>query len=104
MPTLVTIAAFLATLCGALALYGWLENRKESLPSRFRKIAAGAGAPRRTLLGDAGKRLAELKKQLLTRPPDADELLEMFTGKELSGARLLLSRAGPGYWAGFQWM
>lgn len=94
MTAVVTIAAFLAIVLGALGLFAWLERRKESAAVRLRKMAAGAREPRTSALDGLGKRFAEFRKRLTTKPPDSEELVEMFLGKELTGARLLLSQAG----------
>jgi tight adherence protein C len=76
-------------------LYLWLGARKESLPERFKEIVGEeAGVPRGRIVASAGEWLGKLRKWLSAKTPTESELVEMFSGKELTGGRLLLNQAG----------
>lgn len=94
MITFITLNVFLATVFGVLAIYMWLESRKESLPSRVRMFASGPAKPSRNLYGIVKEWMTDTWRRFMTKAPGADEFLALFTGKELSGSRLLLSQAG----------
>jgi tight adherence protein C len=90
-----SISIFLATAVGALGLYLWLESRKESLPQRFKEIVgAEAGAPRGRIAISAEEWLGKFRKWFASKAPTEIELVEMLSGKELAGGRLLLNQAG----------
>jgi tight adherence protein C len=90
-----SISIFLATAIGAIGLYLWLEARKESLPQRFKEIVGEeAGAPRGRIAASAGEWLRDLRKWFAAKAPSEIEIVEMLSGKELSGGRLLLNQAG----------
>ena len=90
-----SISIFLATAVGALGLYLWLEARKESLPQRFKEIVGEeAGAPRGRIAASAEEWLGKLRKRFTAKAPSEIELVEMLSGKELTGGRLLLNQAG----------
>jgi tight adherence protein C len=90
-----SISIFLATAIGALGLYLWLESRKESLPQRFKEIVgAEAGAPRGRIAESAEEWLGKFRKWFASKAPTEIELVEMLSGKELAGGRLLLNQAG----------
>jgi tight adherence protein C len=73
----------------------WLEARKESLPQRFKEIVGEeAGAPRGGIAASAGEWLGKVRKRFAAKAPTEIELLEMLSGKELAGGRLLLNQAG----------
>jgi len=92
---LLSVSIFLATAIGTIGLYLWLEARKESLPQRFKEIVGGeAGNPRGRMVGSAGEWLGKLQKQFAITAPTEKELVEMLSGKELTGGRLLLNQAG----------
>jgi len=90
-----SISIFLATAIGSIGLYLWLEARKESLPQRFKEIVGEEeGAPRGRMVASAGEWLGKLRKQFAAKAPTEIELVEMLSGKELTGGRLLLNQAG----------
>jgi tight adherence protein C len=91
----VSITIFLATAVGTIGLYLWLGARKESLPQRFKEIVGEeAGAPRGGIAASAGEWLGKVRKRYAAKAPTEIELLEMLSGKELTGGRLLLNQAG----------
>jgi len=90
------ISTFLATALGVLGIFLLLERKRESLPERFRKIAdsgkaEGAGT---SATGWANKRFSTLRNRFKRRSHPGEELVERISGKELTGARLLLNQAG----------
>jgi len=92
---IISISIFLATTVGTIGLYLWLEARKESLPHRFKEIVGeAAGDPRGRLVASAGEWLGKVRKQFAAKAPTEIELVEMLSGKELKGGRLLLNQAG----------
>lgn len=94
MITFIAFNVFLATIFGILAVYLWLESRKESLPRRVKMFVSGPAKPGRNLYGIVKEWLADTWKRFVTKTPGRDEFLALFTGKELTGSRLLLSQAG----------
>ncbi len=94
MILIVTITVFLATVLATLAAYFWVERRKESLPRRLREAVSAPEEARSSVFGDAARRLGEKWRRLTAKSPRQEDLVAMFTGKELSGGRLLLSQAG----------
>jgi tight adherence protein C len=90
-----SISIFLATAIGSIGLYLWLESRKELLPQRFKEIVGEeAGVPRGRIAASAGEWLGNIRKWFAAKAPTEIELLEMLSGKELTGGRLLLNQAG----------
>jgi len=90
-----SVSIFLATAVGTIGLYLWLEARKESLPQRFKEIVGEeAGAPRGRMVASAEKWIGKLRKRFVEKAPAEIELLEMLSGEELTGGRLLLNQAG----------
>ena len=90
-----SISIFLATAIGSIGLYLWLEARKESLPERFKEIVGEeAGAPRGRTVASAGEWLGKFRKRFAAKAHTDIELVEMLSGKELTGGRLLLNQAG----------
>jgi len=76
-------------------LYLWLEARKEALPQRFKEIVGEeAGAPRDRMVASAGEWLGKFRKRFSAKASTEIELVEMLSGKELTGGRLLLNQAG----------
>jgi len=76
-------------------LYLWLEARKESLPQRFKEIVGEeAGTPPGRMVESAGDWLGKVRKRFATKAPTETELVEMLSGKELTGGRLILNQAG----------
>lgn len=91
---IVTVTIFLATALVTLALFWWMEGRKESLVRRFREAASPPEETSGSIFGNARKRFGERWKRLTSKSPRHEELVAMFTGEELRGARLLLNQAG----------
>jgi len=94
MMLLISLSIFLAIALTGFALYVWMEGRRETLAERLKEAVAdepdarrepGAGA--RGWFGALGARLAGERR-------GEKELLEVLTGKELTGARLRLNQAG----------
>ena len=90
-----SVSIFLATAVGTIGLFLYLEARKESLPQRFKEIVGEeAGAPRGQMVESAGEWLGKFRKRFAAKAPTENELVEMLSGKELTGGRLLLNQAG----------
>jgi len=90
-----SISIFLAMAIGSIGLYLWLESRKESLPHRFKEIVGEeARAPLGRIAAFAGEWLGNVRKRFAAKAPTEIELVEMLSGKELTGGRLLLNQAG----------
>jgi tight adherence protein C len=90
-----SISIFLATAVGTIGLFLWLGARKESLPQRFKEIVGEeAGAPRGRIGASAGEWLGKFRERFSAKAHTDIELVEMLSGKELTGGRLLLNQAG----------
>jgi tight adherence protein C len=91
----ISISVFVATLLGCVAFYWWQESRRESLPGRL-KDTANERVRAQSSYGADGQRswLGWLRRQFRRRAGGEAELLEMLSGKELTGERLLLNQAG----------
>jgi tight adherence protein C len=95
MILLISLSIFLAIALGVFALYWWIENRRESLPHRFREaMSKETVAPGREGLVAMRNRFGTLRSRFFAKAPVETELMEMLSGKELTGARLLLNQAG----------
>ncbi len=94
MIAFISFNVFLATVFGVLALFFWLESRKESLPQRVRQFSSGPAKTDRNMFVEVKDWIANSWKRFMSKTPGKDEFLALFTGKELSGTRLLLSQAG----------
>ena len=91
----ISVSIFLATVVGTIGLYLWLEARKESLPQRFKEIVGEeADAPSGRIAASAGEWLGKFRSWFAAKAPTEIELVEMLSGKELTGGRLLLNQAG----------
>ena len=90
-----SITIFLATAIGSIGLYLLLEARKEALPQRFKEIVGeAADATSGRMVAFAGEWLGKFRKWFAAKTPTEIELVEMLSGKELTGGRLLLNQAG----------
>jgi tight adherence protein C len=90
-----SISIFLATAIGSVGLYLWLEARRESLPQRFKEVVGEAeGVAPGRVVASAGEWLGKIRKRFAAKAPTEIELVEMLSGKELTGGRLLLNQAG----------
>lgn len=94
MILIVSVSVFLATVVGTIGLYWILEARKSSLEQRLRDVVGGAGLAGKDNAESAGKWLDWIRERFSGRPQAESELLEVLSGKELAGARLLLNQAG----------
>lgn len=94
MIVFIAFNVFLATLFGVLVVFFWLESMKESLSHRVRQFSPGSQKTDRNLFRETRGRVAETWKRFVSKTPTKEEFLALFTGKELSGTRLLLSQAG----------
>jgi tight adherence protein C len=90
-----SVSIFLAMAVGTIGLYLWLESRRESLPQRFKEIVGEeAGAPQGRIVASAAEWFGKFRKRFAAKAPTEIELVEMLSGKELTGGRLLLNQAG----------
>lgn len=90
-----SVSIFLAMAVGTFGLYLWLESRKESLPQRFKEIVGEeAGDSRGRMGASAGEWLGKFRNRFAAKATTEIELVEMLSGKELIGGRLLLNQAG----------
>jgi tight adherence protein C len=94
MALLITVTIFLATVLAALALYWWLEERRETLPRRFEELVGSSKGDMGANLSNAAKWIEKLRMRFATTLGGETELVERLSGKELTGSRLLLSQAG----------
>lgn len=95
MALMISLTIFLAVALGTIALYWWLENRKESLPHRLKEAVSedagtGVGGGQNVFR----KWYETLRGRFSPKRGGEAELLEMLSGKELLGSRLLLNQAG----------
>lgn len=93
---LVSLTVFLAGILAVVALYLWMEGKRESIPERFKEFASPPAAEARSgiLGGIAGKWFEGVRNRFARKRPQKEEIVELLTAKELHGARLLLNRAG----------
>ena len=94
MILIVSVSVFLAAVVGTIGLYWILDSRKESLQQRLREVVGEAGLPGKESAESAGTWLGWIRARFAGRPRAESELLEVLSGKELAGARLLLNQAG----------
>ena len=90
----ILIGVFFATALTVLALFFLMESRKESLPQRVKEIVSPPMKSRPGVFQATKERLAGTWKRFQSRSPTRDEILTLFLGGQLSGARLLLNKAG----------
>ena len=94
MVILISFSIFLATAFVTLGLYWWLDSRRESLPQRFRDVVGGGERPGGGFIESAEGWLGRIRDRFTRKAQAETELVEMLSGKELEGARLLLNQAG----------
>ncbi len=94
MVVFISLNVFIATVFGVLAIFFLLESRKESLPQRVKQFTSAPAKDGRNVFAEARNWIAEIWKRFMSKTPGKEEFLALFTGKELSGTRLLLSQAG----------
>jgi tight adherence protein C len=91
---IVTIAVFIATALGVLALYWMIESRSESLPQRLKEISA---PPAESVSGGGGKIskwFLAFGKRFDRKERVQEKIVEMVTSEKLGATRMLLSQAG----------
>ena len=92
---LIPLSIFLATVLVVFGLYWWLETRSESLTQRLQEaVGKESGTRVERWLDAARNRFGALQGRFSVKPAQETELLERLSGKELTGARLLLNQAG----------
>jgi tight adherence protein C len=91
---LISFSVFLATTAAAIGVYWFLEARRESLPQRIKEVVGDSDAPAQGGIESAGKWFDKIRNRVSSKPKAETELLEVLSGKELAGARLLLNQAG----------
>ncbi|MBW6504423.1 type II secretion system F family protein [bacterium] len=95
MILLISLSIFLAAALAGFALYLWLETRRESLEQRLQEaVSKESGTRTEGLLEAVRNRLGALQGRISAKPTGETDLLERLSGKELTGARLLLHQAG----------
>ena len=94
MIVLIIIGVFFTTILTVLALFFLMESRKESLPQRVKEIVSPTTKSRLGVFQVIKEWLAGTWKRFQSRTPTKDEVLTLFLGGQLSGARLLLNKAG----------
>ena len=94
MILLISFSVFLATTAAAIGVYWFLEARRESLPQRIKEVVGDSDAPAQGGIESAGKWFDKIRNRVSSKPKAETELLEVLSGKELAGARLLLNQAG----------
>jgi tight adherence protein C len=91
---LVSVSVFLGTAILMIGVFGILEARKESLQHRLREVV-GATDLQGGAAAESGRGwLDRIRARFSGKPHAEHELVERLSGKELGGARLLLSQAG----------
>jgi len=91
---LVAVAVFVSlALCG-LAVYFWMEGRRETLTERFKGVVSEEPSPDRSGLTEWKNRLERFRKRFLPKPPEQKEIVDLIVGEKLSGVRLYLNQAG----------
>lgn len=92
---LISLSIFLAMALTGLALYFWLDTRRESLAQRLQEtVSKESGTRTEGLLEAARNRFGALQGRFSAKPSGETDLLDRLSGKELAGARLLLHQAG----------
>lgn len=95
MILLISLSIFLAMALTGLALYFWLDTRRESLSSRLQEaVRKESGTRTEGLLETARNRFGALQRRFSAKPTGESDLLDRLSGKELTGARQLLHQAG----------
>lgn len=94
MILIVAVSVFFATAAGAFGIYWILDYRRESLHQRFKEVVGKAAAPDDGVVESAGKWLDRFRERFTSKPVVETDLVDMLSGKELGGARLLLNQAG----------
>ncbi|MBP2676275.1 MAG: Bacterial type secretion system protein domain protein [Deltaproteobacteria bacterium] len=94
MDLIIAGTIFLAAALAALALYWWLEARRETLPQRFKELVGDTVEVGGDAIDAPQRWIGKIRDRFKTNPPREAEIVEMFSGKALSGSRLLLNNAG----------
>jgi len=85
---------FLVMALAALALYWWLEARRETIPHRFKEVVGDTSEGGGDAIDATQKWIGKIRDRFKAKPRRDAEIVEMFSGKGLSGSRLLLNNAG----------
>jgi len=90
-----TIAVFLATALGVLAIYWLIESRSESLPQRLKEFAVSP-PDKKSLWGRKGisERFGGALERLKQTERIKKDIVSMVTSEQLAGTRMMLSQAG----------
>ncbi len=91
---LVASSVFLITVLGVVAVSLWLEDRRGSLPQRFKEVASPPATRSGNLQAKAREWLERTRKRFSAKLRREEEIVEILSGKELVGARLMLNQAG----------
>ena len=94
MILIVSVSVFLATAAGIAALFWIMENRKESLAQRFKEVVGKADAQDEGVADSVERWVDMIRKRFAAKTVVETDLVDMLSGKELAGARLLLNQAG----------
>jgi len=95
MALLISLSIFLAMALTGLALYFWLDTRRESLAQRLQEtVSKESGTRTKGWLEAARNRFGALRGRFSAKPTGETDLLDRLSGKEFTGARLLLHQAG----------
>jgi tight adherence protein C len=95
-----TIAVFMATALAVLALYWFLESRRESLPQRLKEISEAPSETGSSWSDAVGSRFADVLRRLNVlerfrrKSRIQDEIVAMVTSEQSAGIRLQLIQAG----------
>jgi len=90
----ITFSVFAVTAMGVLALFLWSGGRQESLAHRLRDVVAPAGEPPPTLSVLAREWATRLWGKSDPVARQSEEIVARVTSDDISGHRLLLTRAG----------
>ena len=94
MVLFLTIAVFLATVFGVLALYWMIESRRESLPQRLKEISTSLSGGRAGWTKGIGERFGGALENLKRKERIKEDIVAMVTSEQLAGTRMMLSQAG----------
>jgi len=91
---LVAVAVFASLFLCGVALYFWMEGRRESLAERFRSVVSSEQPSPPSGVAEWKGRLGGIWKRFAPKPPENKEIVDLIVGEKLSGIRLQLNLAG----------